>query len=112
MDVAVNKLGFVTAVFVAIVLFGCTKPSGTASQAPPDAVRGKEIFADHCSSCHGATGREGGSTGPALTGEPKHMNLDAAIVWIKNPAAPMPKLYPDPLSERDVTDVAAYVETL
>jgi mono/diheme cytochrome c family protein len=106
----VNKLGFLTAALLALAMFGCSKPSSSASQAP-DAVRGKDIFEAHCSSCHGTSG-EGGTNGPAITGERQHLNLNAAIAWIKNPAAPMPKLYPDPLSDRDVADVAAYVETL
>jgi mono/diheme cytochrome c family protein len=106
----VNKPGFLTAAFLALTVFGCSKAGDTASQAP-DAGRGKDIFAAHCSSCHGASGH-GGANGPAITGERQHMNLNAAIAWIKNPAAPMPKLYPDPLSDRDVADVAAYVETL
>jgi alcohol dehydrogenase (cytochrome c) len=111
-DFAVNRPRFVTAILIALTLLGCSKPSSTASQAPPDAVRGKQIFAMHCSSCHGATGREGGATGPAITGERQYKNLDAVIIWIKNPSPRMPKLYPDPLNDRDVTDVAAFVETL
>ena len=37
---------------------------------------------------------------------------DAAHVadFIKNPKSPMPKLYPAPLNEKDVADVAAFVE--
>jgi mono/diheme cytochrome c family protein len=31
------------------------------------------------------------------------------IGYIKNPTAPMPKLYPDLINEQSVVDVAAYV---
>jgi hypothetical protein len=34
------------------------------------------------------------------------------VTWIKDPALPMPKLYPAPLSEKDVHDVAAFVQNL
>jgi hypothetical protein len=34
------------------------------------------------------------------------------VTWIEQPDPPMPKLYPAPLSERDVDDVAAYVQSL
>ncbi len=76
-----------------------------------DPKHGGAIFTQNCSSCHGAAG-VGGGIGPSLKGEKGRKDYTAAIVWIKNPQAPMPKLYPAPLSESDVSDVAAYVETL
>jgi hypothetical protein len=47
-----------------------------------------------------------------LHNERSRKDLDAAVAWIKNPAPPMPKLYPSPLSDRDVEDVAAFIEKL
>jgi len=76
-----------------------------------DAAHGKKLFAANCASCHGATGTEGG-VGPSLKGEKSKKDQAAAVAWIKDPKAPMPKLFPSPLSEKDVNDVAAYVETL
>jgi len=94
-------------VLLALALFGCAKSGPSA----PDAARGKQIYAENCATCHGATGREGG-TGPSLTGEHKYKNFAAAVSWIEHPEAPMPALYPDPLDQREVEDVAAFVETL
>jgi mono/diheme cytochrome c family protein len=85
--------------------------SGAPGGATGDAAHGKQIFAANCASCHGATGTEGG-VGPSLKGEKSRKNYQQAIAWIKNPQPPMPKLYPSPLSEKDVDDVAAFVETL
>lgn len=82
-----------------------------AAAGTGDAAHGKELFTQNCSSCHGATGTEGG-VGPSLKGEKGKKNDAQTIAWIKNPTAPMPKLYPSPLSEKDVADVAAYVQTL
>lgn len=76
-----------------------------------DASKGETIFAANCASCHGAQGA-GGGVGPSLKGEKSRKDDAAAIAWIKNPQPPMPKLYPSPLSEKDVADVAAYVESL
>ena len=76
-----------------------------------DAAHGKTIFGANCAVCHGASGTEGGS-GPSLKNEKSRKNFAQAVAWIKNPQPPMPKLYPSPLSEKDVNDVAAYVETL
>jgi mono/diheme cytochrome c family protein len=85
-------------------------PSSTAmGMGDPD--RGRQIFSQNCSSCHGATGTEGG-VGPSLRHERIRKNYDATIAWIKNPQPPMPKLYPSPLNEKAVDDVAAYVQNL
>jgi mono/diheme cytochrome c family protein len=74
-------------------------------------AKGQAIFAANCKACHGEAGA-GGGVGPSLKGEKGRKDTAAAIAWIKNPQAPMPKLYPSPLSEKDVDNVAAYVESL
>ncbi len=87
------------------------KPVSSMKVAMGDPKHGAAIFGQNCSSCHGAAGA-GGGIGPTLKGEKSRKNYDAAIAWIKNPKPPMPKLYPSPLSESDVADVASYVESL
>jgi cytochrome c oxidase cbb3-type subunit 3 len=79
--------------------------------AKGDAAHGKQIFDTNCATCHGAGG-VGGGVGPSLKNEKSRKNFDQAVAWIKNPQPPMPKLYPSPLSEKDVQDAAAYVESL
>jgi ubiquinol-cytochrome c reductase cytochrome c subunit len=88
---------------------------GTGNAGPVPVVsstvaHGAAIFAQSCASCHGNGGS--GGFGPALLGERAKKDLRAAMGFIKNPVAPMPKLYPGTLSDRDVADVAAYVESL
>ena len=85
--------------------------ASAASADAGNAANGKKLYAANCASCHGATGTEGG-VGPSLKGEKSKKDQAAAVAWIKNPVAPMPKLYPAPLSAKDVADVAAYVESL
>ncbi|HTW82781.1 MAG TPA: cytochrome c [Candidatus Sulfotelmatobacter sp.] len=86
--------------------------SVAASAAPlGDVSRGKTIFSANCASCHGATGREGG-IGPSLTNEKSRKDFDQTVAWIHNPQPPMPKLWPSPLNDKDVADVAAYVQSL
>lgn len=82
----------------------------TATKAAPNPAHGKTIFAQNCSSCHGAQGQ--GGMGPRLIGEASRKNFEQAVTWIENPTPPMPKLYPSTLSAQDVRDVAAYVESL
>jgi mono/diheme cytochrome c family protein len=83
----------------------------TAATSTGDVAHGKTIFAANCASCHGATGTEGG-VGPSLKNEKSRKNFAQTVAWIKDPQPPMPKLYPSPLSQKDVEDVAAYVLTL
>jgi mono/diheme cytochrome c family protein len=82
-----------------------------AAVAAGNAAHGKTVYAANCAACHGATGKEGG-VGPSLKGEKSKKDQAATVAWIKNPKAPMPKLFPSPLSIKDVNDVAAYVQTL
>ncbi len=87
------------------------KPTPLAPIAMGDAAHGSQLFSQNCSSCHGANG-SGGGIGPKLVGEKTRKNYEATVAWIKNPQPPMPKLYPSPLSEKDVDDAAAYVQSL
>jgi len=82
----------------------------SAAPAIADAVHGRQVYAANCAACHGASAQ--GGVGPSLRAEKTRKNTAAAIAWIKNPQLPMPKLYPAVLSEKDVEDVAAYVESL
>lgn len=89
-----------------------TSASGSSGgTAMGDAAHGKTIFSANCASCHGASGHEGG-VGPSLTNEKSKKNYQATIAWIHNPQPPMPKLWPSPLNDKDVQDVAAYVQGL
>ena len=118
---------------VAVLLFACTaactKSSSTqtsstaqsgvagSTSAPAaaeplgDAVRGKDVFVQNCAQCHGPDGTQGG-IGPSLKNEKSRKDEAATIVWIKDPKPPMPKLFPQPLTEKDVEDAAAYVQSL
>jgi cytochrome c oxidase cbb3-type subunit 3 len=74
-----------------------------------DLKNGEHVFDTNCATCHGAGGRSGG-VGPSLIDENQRQDLARTIVWIENPDPPMPRLYPSPLDERDVEDVAAFVQ--
>jgi mono/diheme cytochrome c family protein len=118
---------FAAVVGAALVVSGCAKPASSADSsasaaaaavpasahvaAAGDPAKGALIFATNCAACHGTKGA-GGGVGPALIGERKRKSTSAAVAWIENPQPPMPKLYPAPLSQSDVANVAAYVESL
>ena len=73
----------------------------------PQVIHGRQVFNDYCLKCHGSA-----PIGPSLANVKAHLTLDATVTQIKNPAPPMPKLFPAPLSAQDVDDVAAYVQTM
>jgi mono/diheme cytochrome c family protein len=90
---------------------GATAASKNPGAAQGDAAHGRTIYAVNCAGCHGQTGAEA-IVGPPLRHLKRRMTFAQAVAWIKDPRSPMPKLYPDTLSAKDVADVAAYVETL
>jgi mono/diheme cytochrome c family protein len=90
---------------------GASSTTSAMSSTMGDAAHGKAIFTANCAQCHGQTGTEGG-IGPPLKNEKSRKNYAQTVAWIKDPQPPMPKLYPSPLSEKDVDDVAAYVQSL
>lgn len=105
---------------LAITLCGCQPAvvektdttAGTATTLGGDAKLGEQIYKANCATCHGPTGIEGGSVGPSLRNEKLRMDFGATDSWIKDPAPPMPKLYPQFLSDDQVRNVAAYVQSL
>lgn len=109
-------------VFLALVLVACAgcarggaqTAAGTAATASPtfgNRSRGAEVFRANCAVCH-ATDATTGGIGPSLAGEIHRKNYQETVSWIEDPDPPMPKLYPAPLSEQNVEDVATYVQSL
>ncbi len=75
-----------------------------------DIARGHSLYEQHCANCHGVDAQ--GGMGPSLQNEDSRKNLAQTVAWIKNPALPMPNLYPGTLSDKDVLDIATYVQSL
>lgn len=75
---------------------------GTAPPANGDAARGKALFAEKCSSCHGEHGS--GGIGPRLAGGT--ITLDAAKATIDAGASGMPAGL---VTGQDENDVLAYL---
>ncbi|MDQ2872138.1 MAG: cytochrome c [Candidatus Eremiobacteraeota bacterium] len=103
--------------WLAIAMPGCSarhassRGSSAAASASFDRVRGKAIFAARCQSCHGIAGT-GGPIGPPLVNDYRKRSFDDVIAIVKDPDPPMPKLFPGHLSQADVVNVSAYVESL
>jgi mono/diheme cytochrome c family protein len=80
---------------------------GESAGAAPNAEAGKEVFAENCSVCHGATGH-GGNGGPDLTTMPKAKEQAGAEEQVTNGGGGMPA-FKGQLSEEEIKNVAAYV---
>ena len=84
-------------------------PAAAAGGSAGSLASGRRLYSQVCVACHGPDGN--------LVAEHKLGNLKArrdlaaTIAYIKDPKAPMPKLYPDLLNEQSVADVAAYLHT-
>jgi quinohemoprotein ethanol dehydrogenase len=80
---------------------------GEETASAPNAEAGDEVFAENCSTCHGATGK-GGNGGPDLTTMPKAKEQKGAEEQVTNGGGGMPA-FKGTLSSQEITDVAAYV---
>jgi alcohol dehydrogenase (cytochrome c) len=79
-----------------------------AQGGPADPNAGRRIFSQVCVSCHGPDGNLVGDH--RLRERVPRLGPAATVSYIKDPKAPMPKLYPNLLTEQNVVDVAAYLE--
>lgn len=83
-----------------------------AAAAPPqgaDLAKGKAVYAKSCAVCHGPAGF--GGVGPRLRSLARRQSVEQTLEQIRNPRGAMPKMYPDALTDQDVSDVAAFVRT-
>jgi mono/diheme cytochrome c family protein len=78
-----------------------------AAAGAPNAEAGKEIFAENCSVCHGATGH-GGNGGPDLRTMPLAKTQEGAEKQVTNGGGGMPP-FKGTLSEEEIQNVAAFV---
>jgi alcohol dehydrogenase (cytochrome c) len=86
-------------------------PRAAAAAGLPNVASGRRLYSQICVSCHGPDGN--------LIADHKLSHLKARLDraatiayvqgYLKDPKPPMPRLYPDLMSEQNVADVATYV---
>jgi mono/diheme cytochrome c family protein len=111
-------LALLSVLVAGFALAACNRQTHSAARTaeaqtdvPANVSRGRSIYLAQCSACHGRDGA-GGQVGPSLRNETARRNDAAVRAIVLNPEPPMPKLYPARLTQADVRDVSAYVETL
>jgi alcohol dehydrogenase (cytochrome c) len=72
-----------------------------------NAANGRRLYGQVCQSCHGPDGNM--LVANKLGNLKARRGLAETIAYIKNPKAPMPKMFPDLLDEKSVIDVATWV---
>jgi PQQ-dependent dehydrogenase (methanol/ethanol family) len=70
-------------------------------------TRGRKVYGQVCSSCHGPDGTL--VAGHDLGTLKARRDRANALGYVKDPKPPMPKLYPDLLTEQNMEDVVSYV---
>lgn len=89
----------------------------TAAQAQDvpkgDATNGKRVYlADGCFTCHGRVGQGGAYNGPTPILAHTALPFDAFKGQIRNPINDMPAFSSAVLSDEDIADIYAFVQTL
>jgi mono/diheme cytochrome c family protein len=85
-----------------------------AQEAPPgDVGNGKRLYlTDGCFTCHGRSGQGGNFNGPAPRLAKTEMPFDGFKGQVRDPANDMPAYSAAVLSDQDIADVYAYVQSL
>jgi len=104
--------------FVVIAVAALVSGSGLglaqAQDAPPgDAANGKRIYlATGCFTCHGRAGQGGAYNGPAPMLAKTAMPFDGFKGQLRMPSNDMPAYAESVMSDKDVADIYAYVQSL
>ena len=89
---------------------GARGSAGEASRrATARLAHGRQLYSQICVACHGPDGNLIADHKLADPRSPRE--LGQIVHAIKEPKAPMPRLYPDLLDEHAVEDVAGYVKS-
>jgi mono/diheme cytochrome c family protein len=107
-----NRFKRVTVTAFAVAALASTM--AWAQDAPQgDAANGKRIYlADGCFTCHGRSGQGGAYTGPAPILAHTALPFDGFRGELRNPANDMPAYSEAVLSDKEIADIYAFVESL
>ena len=94
----------------ALLIIGALALAGQTSPVAPagDAQNGRKLFViDGCASCHGLEGQGAPTSGPRIG--PNPLPLAAFIKYIRSPKNQMPPYTSKVLSDRELTDIHAFL---
>jgi mono/diheme cytochrome c family protein len=102
-----------TAVAVTAICVGLTSFASAQDVPQGDAANGKRIFLmDGCFTCHGRSGQGGAYNGPAPILAHTALPFDGFKGQLRNPSNDMPAYSDAVLSDKDIADIYAFVQSL
>jgi mono/diheme cytochrome c family protein len=101
------------ALAVAVIGGGALTPARAQDAPQGDAGQGKQLFLNvGCFTCHGRSGQGGAYNGPAPILAKTQLPFDGFKGQLRNPVDDMPAYSDAVLSDKDVADIYAFVQTL
>jgi mono/diheme cytochrome c family protein len=102
---------------VALAALGCVAVGLTAASAEDaatgDAVNGKRVYlADGCFECHGRAGQGGAMNYPTPALAKLELPVEAFVAFIRAAPNDMPAYSANVLSDKDATDIYAFLQSL
>jgi mono/diheme cytochrome c family protein len=95
---------------VSLVAVACAQAQDAAKG---DAAKGKQLWlTDGCSYCHGTVGQGGGGRAAGLRIAHQPLPFEAFLNQVRRPADEMPVYVESVLSNQDVADIFAYIQSL
>jgi mono/diheme cytochrome c family protein len=109
-----KSISLLTAAFIAIFGLGAWSTPVPAQDAPPgDAANGKRVYlADGCFTCHGRAGQGGAYNGPAPILAKTAMPFEGFKMQLRNPSNDMPAYSEPVMSDKEIADIFAFVQSL
>jgi mono/diheme cytochrome c family protein len=101
----------------ALAALGCVAVGLTAASAEDaatgDAVNGKRVYlADGCFECHGRAGQGGAMNYPTPALAKLELPVEAFVAFIRAAPNDMPAYSANVLSDKDATDIYAFLQSL
>jgi mono/diheme cytochrome c family protein len=109
----VNMVNAAAIVAIAVGIGGFLHAARAQDAPAGDAVEGKRLYlADGCFLCHGRAGEGGAMNGPVPTLAKTQMPFDGFKGQLRQPANDMPAYTDKVMSDKQVADIYAFVQSL
>jgi mono/diheme cytochrome c family protein len=101
-----------TAVVLSLCLPGLSSLACAQDVPSGDAANGKRLYLATCYACHGRSGQGGAMNGPAPILARTAMPFDGFKAQLRQPISDMPAYSEAVMSDQQIADVYAFLETL